>query len=319
MIRFLHTRGHGYTLEKVRRSPRAPAIRLMHYDAFLRARWLRRGTYVFTDLDRLSRWDLELAAELYLRLQRAGLPVWNNPARVKTRYPLLRALHRAGWNDFNVHRADELSDAIRYPVFVRKAHGHREPVSDLLHTRAELEQSLVATIARGTPEENLLVIEFVGEPVRPGVYRKLSAFRIGDAIVPHISVHDTVWLVKNGRKFDHLEDLYQEENQLLQTNPFAEQLRKVFDLAGIEYGRADFGFYRGRLQVYEINTNPNVGSDFTHPSATRQASLRLSWEKLLAALHTLDSRGGWPIRLRSGPLQPHRARAYRFVRSRIVQ
>lgn len=319
MIRFLHTRGHAYTLTRVRKSPLAPPLSLMHYDALLRARWLRRGTYVFTDLDRLSRWDLELAAEMYLQLQRAGLPVCNNPARVKTRYPLLRALHAAGLNDFNIHRADELSAAIRYPVFVRKAHGHRAPVSDLLQTRAELDQALATAIANGTPEENLLVIEFAAEPVRPGVYRKLAAFRIGDAIVPHISVHDTVWLVKHGRKFDNLEDLYQEESTLLQTNPFAEHLLKVFQIAGIEYGRADFGFYRGRLQVYEINTNPNVAPDFTHPSATRIANLHLSWEKFLAALHTLDSGGGWPVRLASGSLQPHRPRKNLFVRSRIVQ
>lgn len=318
MIRFLHSRGHGYTVKKVRQSPLAPAISLMDYDALLRARWLRRGTYIFTDLDRLNRWDLELAAELYLQLQRAGLPVWNNPAKVKTRYPLLRTLHAAGLNDFNVHRADELSSAIRYPVFVRKAHGHGAPVSDLLPTRPELDQALAKAIAGGTPGENLLVIEFAAEPVRPGVFRKLSAFRIGNAIVPHISVHDTGWLVKMGRKFDNIEDLYLEEQTLLQTNPFAEQLRKVFELAEIEYGRADFGVYRGRLQIYEINTNPNLGPGEAHPSPTRVTNMRFVWEKYHAALRTLDSGGGWPVRLASGALQRHRPRKHLFVRSRIV-
>ena len=318
MIRFLHSRGHGYTVKKVQQSPLAPAISLMHYDALLRARWLRRGTYIFTDLDRLSRWDLELAAELYLQLQRAGLPVWNNPAKVKTRYPLLRALHAAGLNDFNVHRPAELPAAIHYPVFVRKVHGHGAPLSDLLSTRPELDRVLATIIANGIPEENLLVVEFAAEPVRPSIYRKLAAFRIGPHIVPHISVHDTVWLVKMGRKFDNIEDLYQEEQTLLETNPFARQLLTAFELAGIEYGRADFGLYQGRLQIYEINTNPNLAPACEHPSATRVMNMRVAWEKYHAALRTLDSAGGWPVRLASGTLQPRRRRKYLFVRSRIV-
>src|SRR5882762_73750 len=107
MIRFLVTRGHGYTFKSVRRSSEAPGISLMTYDRLFRSRWLRRATHVFTDLDRLGFWDLELAAESYLELQKLGLPVWNNPARVKLRYALLRALHNAGLNDFNIYRVDE--------------------------------------------------------------------------------------------------------------------------------------------------------------------------------------------------------------------
>jgi hypothetical protein len=51
MIRFILTRGHAYTLQPVKKFRRAPAISLMNYDALIRARWLRRATYVFTDLD----------------------------------------------------------------------------------------------------------------------------------------------------------------------------------------------------------------------------------------------------------------------------
>lgn len=318
MIRFLHTRGHGYTLREAQKARTAPAISLMNYDAFIRARWLRRATYVFTDLDRLSYWDLELTSHLYLQLKSAGLPVWNNPATVKFRYPLLRALHAAGLNDFNAYRVDELTAAIRFPVFLRKLQGHREPVSGLLPTRAELDEAIANAIAQGTPAENLIVIEYAGEPVQPGLYRKLSAFRIGDAIVPHLSVHDRHWLVKYGRPFDDIENLYQEEHQILQSNPHAEHLKKVFDLAGIEYGRADYGFYQGRIQIYEINTNPHVAPACEHPSATRVANMNLSWEKYLQALHTIDSGGGWPIRLADGTLKRRRAWKYLFTRSRKV-
>jgi len=316
MIRFLLTRGHGYTLKPVRKAA-SPAVSLMNYDALFRARWLRRATYVFTDVDRLSFWDLELASHSYLQMKSAGLSVLNNPARVKTRYPLLRALRAAGLNDFNVYRVDEINSPVRFPVFLKKFYGHREPLSDLLQTREELDKAIELAIITGTPAENLLVIEFAAEPLRPGLYRKLAAFRIGRAIVPHISVHDTSWLGKYGKLGIAGEELYREELALLQTNPFAGHLQKVFDIAGVEYGRADFGFYQGRIQVYEINTNPALFSPSSHPSPVRMESLRLVWEKYLEALSAIDSSGGgWPVRLANGKLQRHRAWKNLLVRTR---
>lgn len=318
MIRFLLTRGHSYTLKKVKRSRTAPRITITHYDRIFRARWLRRGTYVFTDVDRLSFWDLELAAQTFLQLKAAGLKVWNNPARVKTRYPLLRALHEAGLNDFNVYRAAEDFSRARFPVFVRKLQNHREPLSDLLYTHSEARQVIDAAVAAGTPMENLIVIEYAAEPVRDGLFRKLSAFRIGDRIVPHISVHDTSWLVKYGQHGIGTEDIYREELELLKANPFADQLRRVFDIAEIEYGRADFGIYRGRIQIYEINTNPHVAAPGAHPSPIRRESMRLIWNLYLEALRAIDSPGGFPVWIPNGKLQKFRAWKNLVVRTRKV-
>jgi hypothetical protein len=318
MIRFLLTRGHDYTLKEVRKSRQPPVISLMNYDRLIRARWLRRATYVFADLDRLGYWDLELAAHLYRLMKDAGLSVWNNPARVKTRYPLLRALHAAGLNDFNVYRADELGSTMRFPVFLRKVHSHREPLSDLLLDRVAVEKAIDTAVAEGTPVANLLVVEFAAEPVRPGLYRKLSAFRVGHTIVPHICVHDTSWLVKQGQQGIAGAELYREELALLQTNPFAEHLQRAFDIAAIDYGRADFGFYRGRIQIYEINTNPAMAPPSRHPSPVREESLRLAWEKYLQALQAIDSGRGWPIRITNGALQRHRRRKNLLAHSRKV-
>jgi hypothetical protein len=318
MIHFLLTRGHSYTLNKVKRSRQSPPISLMNYDRLIRARWLRRGTYIFTDLDRLSHWDLELAADLYLQMKNAGLPVWNNPARFKNRYSLLRALRTAGLNDFDAYRVHEINSIKRFPVFLRKIQGHRAPLSALLETREETEKAIDAAVSAGTPEENLVLIEFAAEPVRAGLYRRLAAFRIGNAIVPHLSVHDTVWLVKYGRTFDAIEDLYREEHAMLEQNPFAGHLRKVFDVAGIEYGRADFSFFQGRLQVFEINTNPYVAPAEPHPSATRVASMNLAWEKYMQALRAIDSHGGWPVRLADGQLQRWRPWKNLLARTRKV-
>jgi hypothetical protein len=318
MIRFLQARGHSYTLKKVKGAKGAPAISLMNYDRLIRAVWLRPATHIFTDLDRLGAWELELASHLYLQLKSRGLRVLNCPATVKTRYPLLRALRAAGLNDFNAYRVDEIDAAIRFPVFVRKSHGHRAPISDLLHTREQLQNTIDSAVAAGTPRENLIVIEFAAEPVRPGLYRKLAAYRIGDEIVPHISVHDTSWLVKTGKLGIAGDELYREELTLLQTNPFAEHLRKAFDIAHIEYGRADFGIWQGRVQIFEINTNPFMGPPDDHPSPVRIESMRHGWEKYLAALRRIDSGGGWPMRLANGELQRSRVWKNLWVRSRRV-
>jgi hypothetical protein len=318
MIRFLLTRGHAYTLGSVKTASNAPPVSCLNYDSLIRARVLRAGTYIFTDIDRLSFWDLEHASHLYLQMKRAGLRVLNNPATVRTRYPLLRALRAAGLNDFNAYRVDEMDSVERYPVFVRKIHGHREPLSELLHARQDLQKAVESAIAAGTPRENLLIIEFAAEPRREGLFRKLSAFRIGDAIVPHISVHDTTWLVKYGRTFDNMEDLYQEELSLLQTNPYADHLKKVFDIAGIEYGRADFGMYRGRIQIFEINTNPHVPPPGKHPSPTRIKSMEFAWESYLTALRAIDTASGGLVRLGNGTLQKYRPWKNLLARTRKV-
>jgi hypothetical protein len=104
----------------------------------------------------------------------------------------------------------------------------------------------------------------------------------------------------------------------LQSNPYAEHLKKVFDAAGIEYGRADFGMYRGRIQVYEINTNPHVAPPCEHPSATRVQSMKLSWESYLKALHGVDMPNGSAVRLGNGALQKYRSWKNLLVRTRKV-
>ena len=75
----------------------------------------------------------------------------------------LGALHKAGLNDFNIHRADDLSDAIRYPVFVRKAQSHTAPVTGLLKDRHELEREIENAVNAGTPRELLVVTAPVDE------------------------------------------------------------------------------------------------------------------------------------------------------------
>ena len=293
MIRFIITEGHRYTLEAARRDRTAPKIEVLSYDQLLRQRRPKRATYIFTDFDRLSAGDLELAARLYQRIREAGQRVLNDPARVKLRFALLRHLQAAGLNDFGACRAEDWPQPVRFPVFVRKMRGHGWPSSTLLHTAGEVEGALRQQVTAGIPLEHLIVIEYVGETIRPGLFRKLAAFRMGSVISPYLCGHDDNWLVKVGKAGIAGAELYEDEFCIVRDNPFAESLRQAFEVAEIEYGRADYGFYQGRLQVFEINTNPHIAAPtspgFKHPFPRRGDTIALTWKNALAGLHALDT------------------------------
>jgi hypothetical protein len=298
----------------------AARLRLWTYDAAFCRRFFPRGTYVFTDIDRLGYADLELASRLYLQLRDAGARVLNNPATLRKRYALLRALYRSGLNSFNAYTADELPETMRFPVFVRRPQGHGGPLSGLLNSRAEVVEAIDRATASGFPRENLIVIEYAAEPIQ-GVFRKLSAFKMGSEIIPHISGHDTNWLVKAGQQGIAPAKLYELELELIRSNPFASHLRQVFEIAGIDYGRADFGLVEGQVQVYEINTNPHVFAPYPHPNETRVRTLKLVWEMFLAGLEAIDTPGEGRLvfKTRDYKLRKHQGRRGWFIRTRKAE
>ena len=154
MIHFFHTRGHGFELKSIRKSNLSPAIRMSDYDAAFKKSRCPTSTYIFTDLERLGYWDLELAGHLFAQLQNAGQKTLNNPARAKNRYNLLKSLHAAGLNDFNVYRLGELPASIRFPAFLRKINGHALTLGGLVDSRKDLEKNIQTAITAGIPVEN---------------------------------------------------------------------------------------------------------------------------------------------------------------------
>jgi tetratricopeptide (TPR) repeat protein len=287
LIYFLATRGFADCVSAISENPAAPKITVLTYDDVLQRLSMARGTYVFTDIDRLSSGDLIRASRLYCRLAEGGCRVLNDPAEVKTRFALLRALHDSGENPINAYRVDEGVAPRRFPVFVRVADDHLDPLTDLIHDEATLARAIKAAVASGIPRSALIVIEYAAEPVRPGLYRKLSVFRLGDRYLPHVSVHDVSWQVKHGRLGVASADLYDEELAMMRSNPYADRLRRAFEIAGIEYGRADFGIVGGDVCVYEINTNPFIGRIRPHPFPQRVEAMTLWWSKLIEALEGL--------------------------------
>ena len=303
MITFIVAAHHQGTVAALRESvlaPLMPKTRAMSYDRLFSADRLMRGTYVFTDMERLAPSELRLASHYYRRLETIrGMRVLNDPARVKTRFALLRALREAHVNDFDAYQADSMPRPRRFPVFLRIAAEHGMPLGDLVHSQHELDERLLALVEAGIPLAGVLVIEYCGAPGAHGYYERLAFFRIGDRITLSTILIDEQWNVKKPR-FDLMTPaILSEHLAAIREDRNAETLRAAFDIAGIRYGRADVGIHDGRLQVYEINTNPNITAITTYVTDDHAASRWIWRARLGSMLHAVDTLvPGKPARVR---------------------
>jgi len=296
VIVLLVTGAHDYTHQALREAGRFD-LRIVSYQSAFQSPWKRRATYIFSDLDRLNFWELQLAARLYLRLKEAGVSVLNNPATVRQRYSLLRTFRARGINDFDVWRVEEDVMPQRFPVFLRTESAHRGPLSDLLCNPTAVEEAVQGAVREGYPLRELLLIEYCAEPVSEGVFRKNAIYRVGDRLVPCLSVHESRWSAKRGERGIAGQDLYDDEHEMVVTNRHGTSLRSAFEMSNIEYGRADFGMVAGRPQVYEINTNPMIKQIGDHPFPIRAEAGRLAFQKLVEAFEAIDTPSGSYIRI----------------------
>lgn len=289
MIYYVATRSHLYTIRMLLKKGGGAElpVTMVAYEDLLIADTAPRGTWIFADLDRLDDGRRRAAARVYRALRHAGCRVLNDPARAKLRYELLRVLHRAGLNDFDVYRATDHTVPVRWPVFIRPEHGHRDRISELLEDEAALRAELERMAVEGDSRDDKIIVEFMAEADAQGRYQKYAAFRIGEAIVSrHIFAHDH-WNVK-GPKFTQRQQLVR-ERELIETNPHAEQVMRVFRLADIEYGRIDYGFVGGRMQVFEINTNPNTVGWIPRRDDPRKKNQVVFRDRYVPALLAIDS------------------------------
>jgi hypothetical protein len=308
MIVALTTGPHRYTFKSVQ-SERRVRLRVMAYERALLTSRLPRATYLFTDFDRLDHHALELAAHLYQSIVRQGGRAINDPARARQRFSLLRTLHDRGLNRFDVWRVEDTPRPDRFPVFLRRESGHSGVISDLLHDAREVESAITHAIASGCPRRELILVEYAAEPSESGWFRKYSAYRVGDRMVPALCVHDTRWVAKLGQEGLAGEAAYADELDMIRTNRFADLIRPSFEAADLEFGRADFGIVGGSPQVYEINTNPTIKPLRQHPYKIRLESARLVEEQLIDALVAIDSPRGRPFTLDDELLTRHQRRA----------
>jgi len=216
------------------------------------------GAYIFADLERLSPRELQKAAIAWHALSDAGagIRLLNHPGRSMRRYELLRTLHERGINHFNAYRLTEARWPTRYPVFLRREDEHSGAMSPLLRTRGELEAALDGLHRKGEVRDGLMIVEFCDTADADGIYRKYGAFVVGDRVFASGVQFSRHWVQK--RRDLSEPEMLREQRLYLEENPHEAALREIFRLAGIDYGRMDYGLLQGKIQVWEINTNPII-------------------------------------------------------------
>lgn len=292
MIIFLTTPRNRKTLRKVAKTIGHRTLRVKDYDWLFAQSRLPRATYVFTDMERLAPHELHAAAQYFQLLKKAGMRVLNDPARVKVRFALLDTLHREGINRFHCYHAERPVAPQTFPVFIRAEADHSKPISDLIHTQIELEETLAAMVERGIPLRHLLVIEYCAKPVREGLYVKHSVFRVADRFIGCTSVGEDNWCVKYGTFGLSTDEELDRSAGEATASPYLDQMRPIFELACIDFGRSDFGINDEGVAVFEINTNPDVKSLKSHRHAVYLKAVQQSFEIICDAIEDIDSPSG---------------------------
>jgi len=317
MIIFLVTTGHQNKMKGLKGTRSGAPVRIKTYDWLFRRRRVPVATYVFCDIERLAGWELRAAAEAYRQLAgNPGMRLLNDPRHTKSRFELLCTLRAAGVNDFAVYRADELPKVERFPVFIRGEQDHRGPLTDLIGDEAELDEAFRQLHTRGFPRRGLLIVEYAAEPIAENLYQKFSSYRVGDRVFAHHQVLDNKWAAKLGVQGLASDEQFQEELDFVHDNRFADDMWRIFDLAGIEFGRADYSLVRDRVQVYEINTNPELGLNDEHDDPRRAEVLRLGRQNILESVGALAPPSGpsGSVALTSPVFQQYRRLVHRLGR-----
>ena len=86
----------------------------------------------------------------------------------------------------------------------------------------------------------------------------LDGMGAADALIPRYLHIGPDWMTKEGTR-EPRRELLDEEMRFLTGNPHEAWARRVFELAGVDYGRLDYGVRQGRPQAWEINLTPFLG------------------------------------------------------------
>lgn len=322
MIRFLVCARFRYTLDEYFAGwgqGLRDRVEIIQYESLGRTRPWPVGTYVFTDLERLIKPEMRAACKLAERMHARpdAYRVLNDPRRVLGRFRLLSELHAQQLNGFNIHRIGTPTDRIRFPVFLKRDYEHSARGIRLLNDAGELSHALrrLGPLDR-LRRHRLMITEYCDVSDDQGRYQKYSAMRLGQCIVPrHILLSDR-WLTKKPDLIT--EEVCGHERRFVETGRPHDGVSKAFDIAGIDYGRIDYGLRNGKAQVWEINTNPRLVPARDRIDPKRLDAQTQSAGQVNDALKTLaQPMRGEPIEVRAdelglwrGPLKRLAYRAY---------
>jgi hypothetical protein len=170
---------------------------------------------------------------------------------------------------------------------------------DLLYNQAELDRALDGLMDSGVPLRGILVVEQCAEAYGENLWVKWGSWRIGDRYITEHLVADDTWLVKTGDHAKQSSEVIADEHDAVSTGRFDAELEERFDVAHIEFGRADHATVGGRTVIYEINTNPFLSPLGPDPDPLRSATRILARTKIAAALEAIDTPEGGRVTIAS--------------------
>lgn len=277
-----------------------PHIKPLSFHDFYHNRVIENGVVIFTALDVLTNVQRRIAVEIANQLTHPDLDLhlMNHPNKVLGRFDLLKILHKKNLNSFQAYRLSEISsDEINFPVFIREEHNHTGSISEIIDNPESFKKTVNKLENHGFKKESLLVVEYLNTSDETGLFRKYSVQRFGDKIIPRYLSLDYHWVVKENSELPKGRELYtderlQEEVQFMKENPHEEKLLKIFDIAGIEFGRIDYSLLNSKIQTWEINTLPTFGSypgrkKKNEKRKKREESKQIFYELLSRAIRTL--------------------------------
>ena len=275
MIHFVVPSGEEWTIRDYlenRGRSLAGRFRIVHAESLPSQKVFEPGAYVLVKFEDMSGVQRRRIEELHEELSpESGFRFLNHPTRTRGRLALLEELRRTGRNEFRAARAGADLRELRFPVFLRSERSHEGALSSLLRRAGEVEAAIGRALLAGRPLEDLLVVEFCDTADADGLYRKYSAFRVGDRILPRNLEVSRHWVVKDSRR-EFSRQAVVEEREFLFGNPHEAEIARVFEVAGIEYGRIDYGLKNGRLQTvgdqYPSDDRPR-SAPFEEPGSGR--------------------------------------------------
>jgi len=287
-------------------------VRTISYESLRHRPGLPGGAYLFTNLEVLDPRLFERAGMVAsaIREHSPNSPILNDPRSVKRRFELIRTLHREGINSFTAYRADEGRVPSRWPVFLRGEQDHYGGEPALLPDAAALADALAAARDAGRDLSRRLIVEFVDTRGSDDLYRKYAAFRIGSAIYPRHVFFGKQWMVKMPAK-DPTPEQVEEEALYAAGCPHRDQIMRAFDLAGLQFGRIDYGVRGDGIEVWEINSNPTIVARRVKPGDSRWEYTQIQIGQVADALMEVARTGAGMPRIPSRALLPIRPRNWR--------
>lgn len=261
MIHFFTTDHHRYTIEDFIESwdpLLKSSIDVVPYEKWSALRSFSGGVCIFADLERLLPFELPMVLDLASAVlaRPDAYSVVNAPGRYTGRFNLLKKLHAAGINRFNAFRLGDDLSSLRFPVFIRNESDHLGPITGLLNNQTELFAAIESLRGSARARDRLIIVEYCSCKSADGFFRKYSVINIAGKLIPRHVLFSDDWATKNPDIVNATS--VAEERSFCETFPHREQVMEAFRIAGVEYGRIDYGIADGRVQVWEINTNPVV-------------------------------------------------------------